>query len=139
MSKRQGFAALQSDRWIDSELARCNFKDTRHGKRLRKLLEQLSENIGGTIPWACQDWANTKAAYRFFSNERVTEEEILGRHCQATRDRLEASSALILMLHDTTEFTFHRKEVKHPLASWASPTWARKRQDARRTIPYAAF
>jgi Transposase DNA-binding/Transposase DDE domain len=112
MSKRQGFAALQSDRWIDSELARCNFQDKRHGKRLRKLLEQLSENIGGTIPWACQDWANTKAAYRFFSNERVSEEEILGGHCQATRDRLEASSALILMLHDTTEFTFHRKEVK---------------------------
>jgi hypothetical protein len=112
MSKRQGCAALQSDRWIDSELARCNFQDTRHGKRLRKLLEQFSENIGGTIPWACQDWANTKAAYRFFSNERVSEEEILGGHCQATRDRLEASSGLILMLHDTTEFTFHRKEVE---------------------------
>lgn len=94
------------------KLSRCNFQDTRHGKRLRKLLEQLSENIGGTIPWACQDWANTKAAYRFFSNERVSEEEILAGHCQATRDRLEASSALILMLHDTTEFTFHRKEVK---------------------------
>jgi hypothetical protein len=25
----------------------------------------------------CQDWANTKAAYRFFANERVTEEDIL--------------------------------------------------------------
>lgn len=25
-----------------------------------------------SIPPACQDWANTKAAYRFFSNNRVT-------------------------------------------------------------------
>jgi hypothetical protein len=31
---------LQSGRWIDGELARCKFKDARHGKRLRKLLEE---------------------------------------------------------------------------------------------------
>ena len=62
---------MQSDRWIGSELARCKFKDERHGKRLRKLLEQLSDKIGGSIPLACQDWANTKAAYRFFENEKV--------------------------------------------------------------------
>jgi hypothetical protein len=68
---------LPSGQWIKRELERCEFRDVRHGKRLRKLLEQLSEQIGGTIPWACQDWANTKAAYRFFSNGRVSEEEIL--------------------------------------------------------------
>lgn len=102
---------LQSGRWIDGELARCEFKDARHGKRLRKLLEQLSEEIGGSIPWACQDWANTKAAYRFFSNDRISEEEILAGHFQATRDRLAAMGVLILMLHDTTEFTFHRNDA----------------------------
>jgi Transposase DNA-binding len=112
MKKRQGFAALQSDRWMETELARCRFKDARHGKRLRKLLEQLSDNIGGSIPWACQDWANTKAAYRFLSNSRVSEHEILAGHFQATSDRLASSSTLILMLHDTTEFTFHRNEVR---------------------------
>jgi hypothetical protein len=111
MKKRRVCTDLQSVRWIDSELARCEFKDARHGKRLRKVLEQLSEEIGGSIPWACQDWANTKAAYRFFSNERVNEEEILAGHFRATRDRLAASGALILMLHDTTEFTFHRNDV----------------------------
>ena len=73
---------MQSDHWIDSELASCNFHDLRHGKRLRKLLGQLADQIGGTIPWAGQDWANTKAAYRFFSNPRVSEEQILGGHCK---------------------------------------------------------
>src|SRR5579864_9237714 len=85
MTKHRGFAGLQSDRWIGSELARCKFKDERHGKRLRKLLEQLSDKIGGSIPLACQDWANTKAAYRFFANDRVSEREILAGHFQATR------------------------------------------------------
>ena len=111
MKKHEGFAGLQSDCWIGNELSRCNFKDERHSNRLRKLLEQLSDKIGGSIPLACQDWANTKAAYRFFSNGRVSEREILAGHFQSTRDRLATTDALILVLHDTTEFTFHRSEV----------------------------
>ena len=103
---------MQSDRWIENELARCKFKDERHGKRLGKLLDQLSDNIGGSIPWACQDWANTKAAYRFFANNRVSEKEILAGHFQATRDRVADGDALILMLHDTTEFTFRRNDFQ---------------------------
>ena len=52
----------------------------RHGKRLRQLLEQLSSRVGSSTPWACQDWANTKAAYRFFGNDRVSEGNILAGH-----------------------------------------------------------
>ena len=40
--------------------------------------------MGANIPLACQDWANTKGAYRFFSNDRVSEEEILAGHFQST-------------------------------------------------------
>src|SRR5580658_6078217 len=47
----------------------------------------MSNGIGHTIPLACQDWANTKAAYRFFSNPRITEEEILSGHFASTRLR----------------------------------------------------
>jgi transposase-like protein/DDE family transposase len=111
MKKHREFAGLQSDQWIGTELARCRFKDERHSKRLQKLVEQLSDKIGGSIPLACQDWANTKAAYRFFSNDRVSEREILAGHFHATRERLARTDALILVLHDTTEFTFHRTEV----------------------------
>jgi hypothetical protein len=52
------------------------FQDVRHGKRMRQLLDQLSGNIGATTPRACQDWANTKAAYRFFSNGRVNRQNL---------------------------------------------------------------
>jgi hypothetical protein len=48
--KRQGFAELQSECWISNELARCNFRDERHAWRLRKLLGQLSANIGTESP-----------------------------------------------------------------------------------------
>jgi hypothetical protein len=63
--------------WLEREVAGCQFQDLRHGKRFRTLLGQLSEQIGGSIPFACQDWAATKAAYRFLSNERINEEKIL--------------------------------------------------------------
>jgi len=66
-----------TDAWFDRELAGCRFADERLNKRLRKLLERMDGAMGASIPLACQDWANTKAAYRFFPNERVSEAEIL--------------------------------------------------------------
>ncbi|WP_283848905.1 transposase DNA-binding-containing protein, partial [Bradyrhizobium japonicum] len=57
----------------------------------------------------CQDWANTKAAYRFFSNERVSEADILSGHFKSTRERIAAAKGPVLVLHDTTEFTYQRE------------------------------
>ncbi len=96
--------------WLDDELAACEFRDPRLAKRFRALVEQLSEGIGETIPMACEDWASTKAAYRFFSNQKVSEEEILAGHFQATHDRFRTTPGTILVLHDTTEFSFQRED-----------------------------
>ena len=46
---------------------------SRLSKRLRNLLGRMGDAMGASIPLACQDWANTKAAYRFFSNEVKTQ------------------------------------------------------------------
>ena len=73
--------------WVDTELADCDFKDERLGKRFRSLLEQLASSPGDSIPLVCQDWANTKAAYRFLDNDRVSEAQILSGHFQATHER----------------------------------------------------
>jgi hypothetical protein len=92
--------------WVDQELDGAYFRDVRLGKRLRTLLGLMSNGLGQTIPLACQDWANTKAAYRFFSNPRVNEEEILSGHFASTQARAAAIQEPLLVLHDTTEFTF---------------------------------
>lgn len=96
--------------WFDRELAGCNFADERLNKRLRKLLGQIGSAMGQSIPLVCQDWANTKAAYRFFSNDRVSEADILAGHFQSTRDRTIATDGLVLVLHDTTEFAYQREK-----------------------------
>lgn len=94
---------------LDKELAGCRFCDPRLGRRFRKLVGQLATRLGQTIPLACQDWTNTKAAYRFLSNGRVNEMAILAGHFQATRERFAATDGPILVLHDTTEFSYTRE------------------------------
>ena len=74
------------------------------------MLHQLGGSIGGTIPFACQDLANTKAAYWLLSNDEVDEQAILAGHFQATRDRAQASRGPLLILQGTTEFSYKREQ-----------------------------
>ena len=67
--------------------------------------------MGAPLPLACQDWANTKAAYRFLSSERFGEDAILAGHFQATASRFAATTGPVLVVQDTTEFSFR----------WAKP------------------
>jgi hypothetical protein len=97
--------------WIEQELAASKLPDARLEKRLRHLVEQLAKGVGRSIPWACQDWAAAKAAYRFFSNGRVSEEQILAGHFLATRERLGCGEELFLVVHDTTEFSYKREDM----------------------------
>jgi hypothetical protein len=97
---------------LEQEIAACRFEDLRLGRRFRKLVEQLAHSIGQSIPLACQDWSSTKAAYRFLSNPKVDEERILAGHFQATKERATASGGLILILHDTTEFTIYGESAQ---------------------------
>ena len=96
-------------RWFDEELAGCRLGDGRLDRRLRQLVARMEVGFGESIPLACQDWAGTKAAYRFFSNDRVSKEDILRGHFDATRHRLGACDGPVLVLHDTTEFSWRRK------------------------------
>jgi hypothetical protein len=97
--------------WIEQELAASTLPDARLDKRLRYLVEQLAKGVGRSIPWACQDWAAVKAAYRFFSNDRVSEEQIMAGHFQATRERIPSTGELFLVVHDTTEFSYKREDM----------------------------
>ena len=100
---------MTEERWFDREVATCRLGDGRLDGRLRQLVARMDVGFGESIPLACQDWAGTKAAYRFFSNDRVSEEDILRGHFAATHRRFAASKGPILMLHDTTEFSWRRK------------------------------
>ena len=96
--------------WLELETKTSKFKDGRLNTRFKSLMGQIWAGIGKTIPYACQDWANTKAAYRFFSNDRVSEIEILQGHFQSTKDRCDKIKGPIFILQDTTEFSYKREK-----------------------------
>jgi hypothetical protein len=97
------------DAWIQDELSGCHLGDQRLNQRLAQVVKDLSSRIGKAIPLACQDWAATKAAYRFLDNPKVDEAAILEGHFQSTRSRFDETAGLMLVLHDTTEFSFQRE------------------------------
>lgn len=94
--------------WVETETSGCDLGDVRLNRRLRTMLEALGERPGKSLPTAFQDWSNTKAAYRFFSNGNVSENKILGGHFAASALRIQATDGPILILQDTTEFSFKR-------------------------------
>ena len=94
--------------WVAHELAGGTFPDARLKTRLGRLLGDLGDRIGGTLPMACQDWAATKAAYRVFDDERIDDGVILAGHVAATAARFAAVPGTVLVLHDTTAFSVTR-------------------------------
>ncbi|WLA39722.1 IS4 family transposase [Bradyrhizobium elkanii] len=96
------------EHWTEREIDKTVFKDARLGQRFGELLKQIGDGMGGNIPFACLDWANTKAAYRFFADGRVEEADILSGHFAATRARYDDCTGPILLIQDTTEFSYQR-------------------------------
>jgi hypothetical protein len=65
------------------------------------VLEQLSAQPTESIPAASGTWADTKAAYRLFDNDRVDAVDILDGHSRATLQRI-AGEPVVLLVQDTT-------------------------------------
>lgn len=91
-------------RGLAFEVANSNFKDERLNARLRSLVENLSADPSASLPRAF-DSAGLEAAYRFFSNHRVTPELILQSHFEATRKRCKEEGDF-LIVHDSTKFLY---------------------------------
>jgi hypothetical protein len=95
-----------------AEFGSISFGDGRLNKRFELLVEQISKRAGRSIPFACQDWADAKAAYRFFDNPKVEAPKILGAHSSTTIGRarkfLSRDERMLLVIQDTTYFNYSR-------------------------------
>lgn len=91
--------------WTAEEFSRVGFQDKRLNKRCQQIASDLEQQPSEPINQACEDWADTKAAYRFFDNPKVTPERIVHPHSQRTVLRMKAH-ALVLAIQDTTFLNF---------------------------------
>lgn len=97
---------------ISEEFKSCELGDKRLNRRLNVFTEQLYENIGKSIPLACENWGAAKAAYRLLNNKHVSENQILAGHFDSTAKRFNNQKGMMLILHDTTEFNYRSKSLK---------------------------
>jgi hypothetical protein len=89
-----------------NELKSLSLGDPRLTQRAIDLCQHLGERPTAPINQACCTWAETKAAYRFFSNEEVDPEEILRAHRESTLERMRSYDRVIVV-QDTTSLNFH--------------------------------
>lgn len=96
--------------WAEQEFVTLELGDARLNNRTVLLAERLANKPGASIPNACKDWSETIAAYRYFSNDKVSWGDVLSAHADASRERI-AQHSVVLCLQDTTELNYNGQEI----------------------------
>ncbi|UOO94938.1 IS4 family transposase [Halococcus dombrowskii] len=105
--------------WIRTEFRAADLGDKRLTDRLVQIGDELGSSPAESIPAACEDWASTKATYRFCDNDSVEPNEVLSAHKQTQHSRLGDGDEL-LVVSDTTYLTFPRHPAKEGLGDISS-------------------
>ncbi len=93
--------------WAFNEFSNARLNDQRLTSRLQSLARQFEQQPMASIPQACGDWSQSKAAYRFCANDKVQFEAILQAHYARTVERAGLSAAeVILCPQDTTTLSY---------------------------------
>jgi len=97
--------------WASGEFETIDLGDVRLNKRLVLLTETLGDKPGASIPGACEDWAQTAAAYRLLAHENVGWSDVMEAHGQATLARMR-EQPVVLCLQDTTELDYQGRAMR---------------------------
>lgn len=100
--------------FAQDEFGFAQLGDTRRNKRLVNVAEHLATTPGGTLPQAFPDWAELKAAYRFFGQSGVTFERVLTPHLERTREACRQPGEYLL-IEDTTDLDYSHHPVTEDL------------------------
>jgi hypothetical protein len=93
------------DQWAEHEFGKAKLGDRRLVKRLKKIAARFAEQPSASIPKACEVWAQTKGAYRFFSHPQLSSGALLEPHQERTRERC-SHQELVLVVQDTTGLSY---------------------------------
>lgn len=111
--------AASTAAWVRAAVGQPDLGDARRVRRVQRLVMSLTERPTASIPEACGNWAETKAAYRFWGTvETLADlpERLRAGHTQATKAHL-AGAGRILAVQDTTSLNW----THHPATSGLGP------------------
>jgi len=101
-------ALIDTQSWATQTFGTCELGDQRRTRRLVRMAERIAENPAASFPDQMVGWAELKAAYRFFDQERVSFQAIATPHWMATRQN---ACGRMLVICDTTEIDFGRNRT----------------------------
>lgn len=90
---------------IKTEFDPYRFPDKRLGARFNHILDVFTNNPTASIPEACENWASTKATYRFLDSDSFTTDVIDDGMYQDTLTRINGLR-VVLVAQDTTSANF---------------------------------
>lgn len=92
--------------YLDADL-----NDKRLTKRFNSIVNQVSDNLSGSIPQAAQSKGATKGTYRFFSNKKVVPSKLIEAHvAQLMLQDATQRKPRFLVLSDSTELDYTGKK-----------------------------
>ncbi len=91
--------------WAQQEVGQAQLGHAARTKRLVRLLEDLTPHPAESVPQACETWAGTKGAYRFWDNQQVSAQAIRAVHQQKTVERCRGHE-LLIAIQDTTDVDY---------------------------------
>ncbi len=91
--------------WAQQEVGQAHLGHAARTKRLVQVVQDLAAHPAESVPQACEDWAATKGAYRFWDNKQVSAQAIRAAHQQSTVGRCQGQE-LILAIQDTTDVDY---------------------------------
>ena len=100
--------------WAQNEFGFAELGDRRRNKRLVNIAEHLAMNPGGTLPRAFPQWAELKAAYRFFGQRGVSFERVIAPHLERTRRECQQAGEYLL-IEDTTYLDYSQHPATQDL------------------------
>lgn len=108
--------------WAEEEFGSVELYDERLSSRLHRLALDFFAQPGVLVPQACGgSKAKTKAAYRFFDNNRVSMKQLLKGHVESTARRVREHE-VVLAVQDTTTLNY----TTHPSTEGLGPINTKK-------------
>jgi len=108
-SEQNALSSIQHDSaesWCQDEFKLFQCGDKRLNLRIIGIAQNLLEKPLASLNFASENWADAKAAYRFFDNDKVTPDAILKPHQDHTLNRIKNSENVVLAIQDTTYFNY---------------------------------
>jgi len=110
---------VDNDRWINQQFSQCELGNALRTKRLLQVAANMLKSPEQSLPQQNPAWADLKAAYRLFQNERVTLETVSREHWRQTRRTLPGR---YLLISDATEINHDSHEATVGLGSLGKGT-----------------